>query len=453
MEKTISNNEIYYLFACPRMFYFHMKDKNSSQIVENALEQDRLKNLVTYFSNTEWCDAANDPEKTARYLRKRENILQPKLEGTYGNYRFSVHIHGLIRQKGTYHMIISHLSRNPGKRHRSLASLFYRMLRKKGIEVSKNVLFVRKDNLKTVRISPDSAEDLLNNIDGINDAEKPPPPQGHRICNFCIYWDKCHHRQNQHREEMTVDHLRGAGKGVRRQLGKIGVETLEDLLNLKLTDEMRRSIKNIDSLKLQSYAYVEDKAIFLKPPEELLDKERGVYFDIEADDTPYLFGFLENDRYKYFLLDDEQSREKNIGEILGFVDSIEGRLYHYCEYEYRVLSQLSHEIDTHFQRKKMLDVYEIVKNNIVTPLRHYSLKSIAKWIGFRWRIGLDGRSSIQEYRRWKKTGNKKHLQALLLYNEDDCRATKSVKEWISDPGSFSKSYTVMDRREVNDILG
>ena len=138
---------------------------------------------------------------------------------------------------------------------------------------------------------------------------------------------------------------------------------------------------------------------------------------------------------------------------MKYVDKLKVNLYHYCEYENRVLKELSNELKQQFNNEdKMIDIYEIFIKNIFTPLRHYSLKSIAKWLGFKWRIGLDGRSSIQEYRRWLNTGNRKHLEALLLYNEDDCRATKVVKDWISDPSAFEHKYIILNRRDVDDIL-
>jgi len=183
------------------------------------------------------------------------------------------------------------------------------------------------------------------------------------------------------------------------------------------------------------------------------DQDNGVFFDIEADDTPYLFGFLYNNDYKYFLIDDNNSRSKQIAEIMKYVEMLKVNLYHYCEYENRVLKELSNELKQQFNHEdKMIDIYEITIKNIFTPLRHYSLKSIAKWLGFKWRIGLDGRSSIQEYRRWLNTGNRKHLEALLYYNEDDCRATRVVKQWISSPSSFEHKYIILNRRDVDDIL-
>ena len=35
------------------------------------------------------------------------------------------------------------------------------------------------------------------------------------------------------------------------------------------------------------------------------------------------------------------------------------------------------------------------------------------------------------YRLWLDTGDRQYLDDSVLYNEDDCRATKLIKDWIA----------------------
>jgi uncharacterized protein len=35
------------------------------------------------------------------------------------------------------------------------------------------------------------------------------------------------------------------------------------------------------------------------------------------------------------------------------------------------------------------------------------------------------------YRLWLDTGNRQYLDDSVLYNEDDCRATKLIKDWVA----------------------
>jgi predicted RecB family nuclease len=35
------------------------------------------------------------------------------------------------------------------------------------------------------------------------------------------------------------------------------------------------------------------------------------------------------------------------------------------------------------------------------------------------------------YSEWLETGNTDYLEDIVLYNEDDCRATYQVKDWLA----------------------
>ncbi len=452
------------------MFYFFLQDEREYVVVENALENDRINNVKEYFKNISWVNAKKNNEITKRIADNEGDILNPQLEGMINGIYFKINVHALIRKKDKYQIVLSHLSRRPSKRHHVIASIFIALAIINSLPVSNQVVFLRKKTMKTQKIKEEGLQLFFETIDEIANTQEPPQAIGTRICNFCGYWEKCHSMNVDDRSKLPVSHIRGIGSNMSALLSTYGIETLGDLMEIPLRNELEDKIKNIRKYKLQAYSYVNDTALFLTEPQQLIKdaQKSGVYFDIEADDKPYLFGFLSNEDYRYFLIDDQNPRNSQIGAIMKYVETLKVNLYHYCEYENRVLNELSFEL-RHQQGKEnkgkidnkyvkslfetpMIDIYEIIIRNIYTPLRHYSLKSIAKWLGFKWRIGLDGRSSIQEYRRWLNTGNSKHLEALLIYNEDDCRATKVVKEWISDPSNFEHQFIILNRRDVDDIL-
>ena len=455
MNQVIGNNEIYYMFTCPRMFYFFLQEETDNVVVENALENDRIKNVQEYFKNVSWVNAKKNPEITKRIANNEADILNPQLEGTVRGIKLKIAVHALIRKKEKYQIVLSHLSRRPSKRHHVIASTFILLSKLNGLPVSENIIFLRKKTMKVQKIKEEGFELFYQTFHDIAASKEPPSASGTRICNFCGYWERCHSLNVDDRTNLPVSSIRGIGANMSSMMKSSGINTLGDLIDIPLKKELEEKIKNLRRYKLQAFSYVKDTALFLTEPDQLIknNHNNGVYFDIEADDAPYLFGFLKNEEYKYFLIEDSNSRNLQIAAIMKYVDKLKVNLYHYCEYENRVLKELSNELKQQFNNEdKMIDIYEIFIKNIFTPLRHYSLKSIAKWLGFKWRIGLDGRSSIQEYRRWLNTGNRKHLEALLLYNEDDCRATKVVKDWISDPSAFEHKYIILNRRDVDDIL-
>jgi uncharacterized protein len=65
------------------------------------------------------------------------------------------------------------------------------------------------------------------------------------------------------------------------------------------------------------------------------------------------------------------------------------------------------------------------------PTRDYSIKSLAKYLGFIWRdTHPSGAASIEWFHRWVENGDRDIKQRILDYNEDDCRATRVLLDGI-----------------------
>jgi predicted RecB family nuclease len=61
----------------------------------------------------------------------------------------------------------------------------------------------------------------------------------------------------------------------------------------------------------------------------------------------------------------------------------------------------------------------------------YSLKTLAKHLGFAWRdTHPSGAASIEWFDRWVTTRDTAMRQRILDYNEDDCRATRVLLDGI-----------------------
>ena len=63
------------------------------------------------------------------------------------------------------------------------------------------------------------------------------------------------------------------------------------------------------------------------------------------------------------------------------------------------------------------------------PTRDLSIKTLARYLGFAWRdIHPSGAASIEWFHRWIETGDPAVRQRILDYNEDDCRATRVLRD-------------------------
>jgi predicted RecB family nuclease len=187
-----------------------------------------------------------------------------------------------------------------------------------------------------------------------------------------------------------------------------------------------------------------------------------LFFDIETDplrDVCYLHGFVErtngdsaSERYVPFFSDspDGDGERRAFAEAWGFLLSrgvdcggADGCvLYYYSKYErtwwYRLQSRYPEvasreQIEGMFAPGRAVDLYsDVVRPCTEWPTRDYSIKTLAGYLGFRWRDAHpSGAASIEWYNRWVEKREVSVKERILQYNEDDCRATRFLLDGIT----------------------
>jgi predicted RecB family nuclease len=173
---------------------------------------------------------------------------------------------------------------------------------------------------------------------------------------------------------------------------------------------------------------------------------RELFFDIETDpmrDFCYLHGFLERsgtsrcvERYVPFVAEkpDPAEERRAFAEALSFVrGSSPCAVYYYSHYERTWWRKLQarypdvasqEDVEALFGDPRTVDLYtDVVKRSTEWPTMDYSIKTLAKYLGFHWRdASPSGAESVEWYNRWVETGDSAHRDRILRYNEDDCRA-------------------------------
>lgn len=171
-----------------------------------------------------------------------------------------------------------------------------------------------------------------------------------------------------------------------------------------------------------------------------------LYFDIEAEpsmNVAYLHGVLVVDRVANSHVFHPLLAEKPADEILVWQQFLEltarypnAPIFHFCPYEVQTVERLAKLYGTPSHRikpllKRFVDLHERVTRLVTLPVESYALKPIARWMGFDWRDpSANGAQSICWYSQWLSTGDRTHLNSILIYNEDDCRATHRIKDWL-----------------------
>jgi predicted RecB family nuclease len=197
-----------------------------------------------------------------------------------------------------------------------------------------------------------------------------------------------------------------------------------------------------------------DAAPILRAPVRLPGYDRELFFDIEVDpmrDICYLHGFIERERrdngtekFIAFFADECTPDSEKAAFAAAWAYMRNKRpcaIYYYSKYERTIYRKLQEkypdvcsaaEIEELFDPAHAIDLYnDVVKKATEWPTWDFSIKTLAKYLGFSWRDKHpSGAASIEWFDRWIKTGDRAIRQRILDYNEDDCRATRVLLDGI-----------------------
>jgi len=90
------------------------------------------------------------------------------------------------------------------------------------------------------------------------------------------------------------------------------------------------------------------------------------------------------------------------------------------------------EIEGMFAPERAVDLYnDVVRAKTQWPTPDYPVKTLASYVGFRWRDPEpSGAASVEWYHRCVETGDAAFWQRILKYNEDECRAMRVLLDGI-----------------------
>lgn len=184
-----------------------------------------------------------------------------------------------------------------------------------------------------------------------------------------------------------------------------------------------------------------------------------VYFDMEGyplvdGGLEYLFGacFHEADGTIAFRDWWAHDRAQERAAFEAFVDWVHARwkaqpamhIYHYAAYEVSAVRRLStrhntrqDEVDDLLRHEVFVDLYQVVRRGMRIGEEDYALKTVERL--YRPPRNTDvatAGDSIVEYNRWMLSKEPQDwraspiLRGIRLYNEDDCRSTSELVEWL-----------------------
>lgn len=270
----------------------------------------------------------------------------------------------------------------------------------------------------------------------------------------------------------TEDHpllVAGVGRKQIEKLAEAGIATAQQLAKAKPKDRPT-------AIAAKTWEKITRQARLQKtepPTWELLTPEEGrglallkapspgdIYYDIEGDPLWDARGSLEY-LHGLWWLDPETDQEvfsplwahDREQEKLAFEKLIEifiarrtaypdMHIYHYAPYEVTALKRLAstygtceQELDDLLRGEVFIDLYQVVRQSLQASVPNYSIKSMERfYMEAREASVKEGGASIVEYERYRELAGtpegQEILDAIGLYNEEDCRSTYLLHEWL-----------------------
>lgn len=180
-----------------------------------------------------------------------------------------------------------------------------------------------------------------------------------------------------------------------------------------------------------------------------------LFFDMEGDPLfgdgglEYLFGFAHKDPdgevrftalWAHDRVEEKAAFERAVDLIVARLSQYpRAHIYHYGNYEEAALKRLAMyhgtreaEIDDFLRRRKLVDIYKVVREGLRVSEPAYSIKNLETFYLPEKREGevTTAADSIVIYERWRRLHQPELLNEIERYNETDCRSTRMCRDWL-----------------------
>jgi uncharacterized protein len=282
-------------------------------------------------------------------------------------------------------------------------------------------------------------------------------------CKVCKWAEVCEAQRE------ADDHLSLVARMRRDQIGKLNAGGLHSVVDLAAARDEQRP----DGMNPQTFATLRRQATMQVrgrsegPVYELLEHEPwegfglmpqpapgDVFFDMEGDPLyepgcglEYLFGcWLPDDepKFKAFWALDRAEEKRAFEAFIDFIAERRQRypqmhVYHYADYEKAALRRLAQahatreqQVDDLLRGEVLVDLYAVVRQALVISEDSYSIKRLEKFYNFKRATEVrKGDDSIVMFETWLADRSQRQiLEDIERYNEDDCRSTLLLREWL-----------------------
>jgi len=378
----------------------------------------------------------------------------------------------LIRTNGNsiwgkykYLPAVSKLGRRTTREHQldlALCSIFVERFQKAKIEYG---LVISSQNNKIytekIFINKKLRDKVINLFFELNESLKykiPNITENRKKCSICSWKKFCDKEAESNGFLTDID---GIGSKTAQSLKNVGINDVKQLasfdkskLKNRLSINNENDFKKFNQIINQSKSYLSGLPIHRKSHKDLLDLlkklKQGFYvFDIESnpdENHDFLYGLLsvenvydqtENFVYKPILnLINKNKYNFEIFKQLNLRNN--WPILHFGETEKITMIKMAkiinlNKFEIESLESRFIDLHLLIRNSWILPIKNYSLKTVASWVGFDWsQKNISGSKALYWWIQYSHTKENSFLEKILTYNKDDCLATLEIIKWHLD---------------------
>lgn len=352
---------------------------------------------------------------------------------------------------GDYHFIVKEikLAKNIQDHHRIQTAYYnYTLGRIQGYMPDHYILVNRDQEELYYKYDEREVLEVIHGIQEIFGGKDVSPTYG--SCDWP--WETYCNEEAIRRRDVSL--VGWVGTRFKEKLGATGFRLVSDLATAKISDLIK--IRGIGQKRAQTFI-INAKALAKGTHIKLAnitfpEVSTEIFLDLEGTGEQvgeeglvaidYLIGVLvrENGKEKYlpFIAEDLDGEERMFHDFIKWLaDQDDYVIYHWHHYEKTHLRRLAERygIPTIMHDRlfgRLRDLYKDAVSSFAFPTYGNGLKEIAEYMGFSWRHDIDAMDSIVLFFKYVQDpeNNRDNLKKVLDYNEDDCKATKTVKDWL-----------------------
>jgi hypothetical protein len=285
-------------------------------------------------------------------------------------------------------------------------------------------------------------------------SESEPPAVLISDCKFCPWKPDCYPEAKSRKHVSLLSKLR---RDTLADLAKANIHTLDQIAAMQPDDLKRfRGIKKgAVAIHASARAWVEEQPVWYGTLDPRCETE-GYYFDIETlqdgvgRTVVWSIGWCGPDGLSQTIVVGTDSRVTSAALPDGrsvtlvpdhqaawqvFADSVAGStlpIFHWTGYDAGVMAGSAPEAVVESLAPRLSDLCHLVDSAVKFPVKGVSLKVVAPYLGFQWKVYSDWFAAYQDYRRWLVDDDLAALASACSYQRDDVDAMVVIRRWLAE---------------------